>query len=167
MTAVVSIYAMKPCYNIGMDANRSSPRPPGVPSLADFTVVEHTADWALLVRGRDFRHLLLSAAWGMNSLLVADLSMVSPASERYLEVEAFDQESMLVEWLSELAYLAERDRFIACEFTMEGVSPERLQAQLRGDTVPSLQKHIKAVTYHNLEVVSTPDGLAATIVFDV
>ncbi|MDT8306592.1 MAG: archease [Anaerolineae bacterium] len=150
-----------------MDANVTPPRPPGVPALAEFTVVEHTADWALQVRGRDFRHLLLSAAWGMNSLLVADLSMIGPVDERYLEVEAFDRESMLVEWLSELAYLAERDRFIACEFTLESVSPEWLQARLRGDIVPALQKHIKAVTYHNLDVILTPDGLAATIVFDV
>jgi SHS2 domain-containing protein len=141
--------------------------PPGAPSLADFTVVEHTADWALQVRGGDFRHLLLSAAWGMNSLLVADLRSVHPVSERYLEVEAFDQESMLVEWLSELAYLAERDRFIACEHVMNTVSAERLQVRLKGDTVPTLQKHIKAVTYHNLEVVATADGLEATIVFDV
>lgn len=151
-----------------MDA-RTPPEshPPGVPPLADFTVVEHTADWALQVRGRDLQQLLLSAAWGMNSLLVADLRSVHPVSERYLEVEAFDQESMLVEWLSELAYLAERDRFIACEYVMDTVSAERLQVRLRGDTVPALQQQIKAVTYHNLEVVTTPDGLEATIVFDV
>ena len=135
--------------------------------MADFTVVEHTADWALPGRGEDLHHLLLSAAWGMNSLLVADLRTVRPASDRYLEVAAFDRESMLVEWLSELAYLAERDRFIACQFAIEIASPEWLQARLKGDTVPTLQKHIKAVTDHNLEVAVTPDGLQATIVFDV
>lgn len=152
-----------------MDASTPFPDAPspGVPSFVDFTVVEHTADWALQVRGRSLHDLLLSAAWGMNSLLVADLTKVHPASERSLEVGTFDRESMLVEWLSELAFLAERDRYIACEFTLEIVSPELLRAKLRGDTVPKLQKHIKAVTYHNLEVVATPDGLEATIVFDV
>jgi SHS2 domain-containing protein len=152
-----------------MDARRKSPspQPAGVPPLADFTVVEHTADWALRVRGADLRHLLLSAAWGMNSLLVADLTAILPVAERHLEVEAFDVESMLVEWLSELAYLAERDAFIACEFDLETVSPEHLVARLRGATAPTLQKHIKAVTYHNLEVVATETGLEATVVFDV
>jgi SHS2 domain-containing protein len=152
-----------------MDDNRpsSSPLPAGVPSLADFSVVEHTADWALQVRGRDLPHLLLSAAWGMNSLLVDDLATIEPVLERNLDVEAFDVESLLVEWLSELAYLAERERFIACEFDLESASEERLQARLRGDIVPALQKHIKAVTYHNLEVVATPEGLEATVVFDV
>lgn len=151
-----------------MDASTppNAPRPAGVPPLADFTVVEHTADWALQVRGHDFAGLLLSAAWGMNSLLVADLTTVRPAQERSLDVTAFDRESMLVEWLGELAYLAERDGFVACAFELDSVSPERLQARLRGDTV-ELQKHIKAVTYHNLEVRQTAAGLEATIVFDV
>ena len=152
-----------------MDASTPSPapRPAGVPQTADFTVVEHTADWALQVRGRDFAALLLSAAWGMNSLLVADLTTVRPVQERSLDVTAFDRESMLVEWLSELAYLAERDGFVAREFELDSVSPERLQARLRGNTVPELQKHIKAVTYHKLEVRETAAGLEATIVFDV
>lgn len=152
-----------------MDASTPLPssRPAGVPPLADFAVVEHTADWALRVRGRDLGHLLLSAAWGLNSLLVADLAAVKPAMERRLQVEAFDAESLLVEWLSELAYLAERAGFIACEFDLETVSPERLAARLRGDTVPALQKHVKAVTYHNLQVRETEAGLEATVVFDV
>jgi len=30
-----------------------------------------------------------------------------------------------------------------------------------------LENHIKAVTYHNLEIVKTKAGLAATVVFDV
>jgi SHS2 domain-containing protein len=152
-----------------MDASRPSPssQQPGVPPLADFTVVEHTADWALRVRGNDLRHLLLSAAWGMNSLLVADLTAIRPVAERHLDVEAFDVESLLVEWLSELAYLAERDGFIACEFDLQTVAPEGLVARLRGGTAPMLQKHIKAVTYHNLAVVATETGLEATVVFDV
>ena len=132
-----------------------------------FSVVEHTADWALCVRGRDLRALLLNAAQGMNSLLVADLEAVAPVEERRVAVEAFDRESMLVEWLSELAYLAEREGFVAREFELETVSPEVLVGVVRGGRAQELQKHIKAVTYHNLEVVETEEGLEVTVVFDV
>jgi SHS2 domain-containing protein len=38
---------------------------------------------------------------------------------------------------------------------------------VRGGHVPDLQKHIKAVTYHNLEIVETDQGVEATVVFDV
>ena len=129
--------------------------------------MEHTADWAIRVRGRGLRHLLLSAAWGMNSLLVADLNAVPLSEERHLVLQAFDRESMLVEWLSELAYLVESESLIFREFDLETVTESELQATVRGGPAPELQKHIKAVTYHDLEVVETAAGLEATVVFDV
>lgn len=132
-----------------------------------FTIVEHTADWAVRVRGRDLPALLLNAARAMNSLLVANVAEVPVQEEQRLTVDAFDRESMLVEWLSELAFLAERDGFIGREFALEKVSPELVVATVRGGRAPELQKHIKAVTYHNLEVVESADGLEATVVFDV
>lgn len=132
-----------------------------------FAVVEHTADWALFVRGRDLAGLLRTAARGMNSLLVADVERVPLTEERRLALDAFDRESMLVEWLSELAYLAEREGLIFREFELETVSPEQVVALVRGGPAPELQKHIKAVTYHNLEVVETAEGLEVTVVFDV
>lgn len=141
--------------------------PKGIPATADFRVVEHTADWAIRVRGEDFAELLLSAAWGMNSLLVADLEAVPLRVKRHLELTAFDRESMLVEWLSELAYLAERDGHVFREFMLHEVSAEKLRATVRGGKAPELLKHIKAVTFHNLQVRDTPNGLEATVVFDV
>ncbi|HEX6384454.1 MAG TPA: archease, partial [Anaerolineae bacterium] len=40
-------------------------------------------------------------------------------------------------------------------------------ATARGGRAPELQKHIKAVTYHNLQIIQTEAGLEATVVFDV
>lgn len=136
------------------------------PHGALFTVVEHTADWALRVRGRDFAHLLLSAAWGMNSLLVAEVEAIPREVTRRFALEAFDRESMLVEWLGELAYLAEQEGLVFGEFELEAATPTAVRAEVRGGRLP-LQKHIKAVTYHNLDVVETDEGLEATVVFDV
>ena len=136
-------------------------------SEQEFAVVEHTADWALWVQGADLAELLVNAARGMNSLLVADVKAVAPVERRLLRLEAFDQESMLVEWLSELAYLAERERFIGREFDVQQASAERLEVVVRGGRARSLQKHIKAVTYHNLAVLDTGTGLETTVVFDV
>lgn len=132
-----------------------------------FEVVEHTADWAIRVRAPDFAQLLHNAAVGMASLLVDELQAVPRQEARTVQVEAFDRESMLVEWLGELAYLAERDGLVFPEIELEEAGPELVRAHLRGGRPAELLKHIKAVTYHNLEVVETPDGLEATIVFDV
>ena len=132
-----------------------------------FAVVEHTADWALRVVGSDFPALLRNAARGMNSLLVEDVGAVGREVAVQLALEAFDRESMLVEWLSELAYLAEMEGLIFGEFELQEAGPTVLRAVVRGGRAQALQKHIKAVTYHDLEVVETAAGLEATIVFDV
>jgi SHS2 domain-containing protein len=47
------------------------------------------------------------------------------------------------------------------------VSPTHLRARIYGSRVTQLEKHIKAVTFHNLEIVQTEKGLTATVVFDV
>ena len=134
---------------------------------ADFEEIEHTADWALRIRGRNLSELLINAARGMSSLLVSELADISVTQEERVEVEAYDAESLLVNWLSELAYWAEAEGIVFCEFNLQQVTPTHLQAVVRGGHVADLQKHIKAVTYHDLEIVETDDGLEVTVVFDV
>jgi SHS2 domain-containing protein len=133
----------------------------------DFEEIEHTADWALRVRGADLRELLSHAARGMSSLLVPDLAVLPIDVVRQVELDALDAESLLVEWLGELAYWAESELLVFREYDLAEVSPTHLRARLRGGRVPGLQKHIKAVTYHNLKIVATEGGLETTIVFDV
>ncbi len=132
-----------------------------------FEEVEHTADWALRIRGQDLGTLLVNAARGMTSLLVARPADVPLSEERHLEVDGIDAESLLVNWLSELAYWAEADSFAGREFELTELSPTHLAAVVRGGRVDQLQKHIKAVTYHNLVIVQTGGGLEVTVVFDV
>ncbi len=132
-----------------------------------FEEVEHTADWALRVRGRDLGELLVNAARGMIRLLVSDLDAVPTDVERRFELDALDAESLLVEWLSELAYWAEAETLVFREFEILRVAPDHLEAAVWGGYASNLQKHIKAVTYHNLEIIQREDGLEATVVFDV
>ncbi len=132
-----------------------------------FEEIEHTADRALRIFGTNLRELLLNAARGMNSLMVTELTPCSVQHEKSVELDAMDAESLLVEWLSELAYRAETEMLIFHEFDMESVSPTHLKATLTGTRITQLEKHIKAVTYHNLKIIETDKGLAATVVFDV
>jgi SHS2 domain-containing protein len=137
------------------------------PGNADFEEMDHTADWALRIRGHDLNHLLLNAALGMSSLLVSDLTRIPLTHQEQIELDAYDAESLLVNWLSELAYWAEADGIVFAKFELQNVTPTGLRAVVNGGHVPNLKKHIKAVTYHNLEIIETDDGLEATVVFDV
>ena len=132
-----------------------------------FEEIEHTADRALRIFGSDLQELFNSAAQGMIALMVADVSKVPLEVEKSIELAAIDAESLLVEWLSELAYWAETEMLVFNTFRIQNVTATHLQASILGGKVPELKKQIKAVTYHNLKIIKTSRGLEATIVFDV
>lgn len=130
-----------------------------------FEEVEHTADWALRVWAVDLAGLLEQAARGMYSL-----SGVQPSHggrvERELHVAASDNESLLVNFLTELLHILDDEGLAFDEYALN-VSAFSLRAQMKGTPVEERKKEIKAVTFHNLSVRKTGNGLEAEIVFDV
>ena len=137
------------------------------PANTGFEEIEHTADLALRIRGRNLNDLLFNAACGMSTLLVANLTGIPLTHYEKIEIDAYDAESLLVNWLSELAYWAETEGIVFAWFELQNVTRTGLHATVQGGRVPDLKKHIKAVTYHNLEIIETTNGLEATVVFDV
>ena len=128
-------------------------------------IVEHTADWALHVTGRDLPELFRRAAEGMARLL-AGAAPIATEVTRPLALDAYDAEGLLVDWLGELAYWAERDGLVFPVVELDELTPTTLRGAARGGPA-ALQKHIKAVTYHNLAIRPYEGGLEVTIVFDV
>jgi SHS2 domain-containing protein len=131
-----------------------------------FEEIEHTADLALRVYGRDMRELFANAAYGMFALM-AEPSLEGPAREREVSLEAMDYESLLVDWLNELIYLHEVERETYSQFDIEALSPTKLKANVAGGPTKSKTKAIKAATFHDLAIQETANGFVATIVFDV
>jgi SHS2 domain-containing protein len=135
--------------------------------MMGFEEIEHTADKALRIFGTNLTELFLSAAAGLTHLMAADVFDISTEIEKSIELEAIDAESLLVEWLSELAYWAESEMLIFKKFRIRQATATHLKAKIFGGKTSMLEKHIKAVTYHNLKIIKTSEGLEATIVFDV
>ena len=132
-----------------------------------FEEIEHTADRALRIFGCNLQELLLHAAGGLNRLMGAVDDIDPVPKKKSVEIEAVDAEGLLVEWLSELAYWAETEMLVFSKFDLQNVSPTHVKALIYGRQVTQMEKHIKAVTYHNLEIIKTETGLEATVVFDV
>jgi SHS2 domain-containing protein len=126
----------------------------------------HTADWELEVWAPDLATLLEQAARGMYSISGVRLEP-EIHQRRSLELKAEDAEGLLVRFLSELLWLEEQDRIAFDHFDIQLDSTFHMQADLIGADIARLDKEIKAVTYHNLNVERTPRGLQVNIVFDV
>ena len=131
-----------------------------------FEELEHTADQALRIRGTDFKELLHHAALGMLQLTGA-IPSSGPSRDRKIEVQAPDREGLLVTWLEELLFSVETRGVTYTNFELHITGDTHLVAKVHETPVAAIARHIKAVTYHDLEIKKTEDGFETTIVFDV
>jgi len=127
--------------------------------------IPHTADWSIRVWADDLAGLLTESARGMYWLAGTEL-VDEPRAKKTFEVEEPDGESSLVAFLSELVYYAEQENLGFDDFDIQ-INNGRLKAELGGAPLKSMDKAIKAVTWHNLNITETARGLEVEIVFDV
>ena len=133
-----------------------------------FTELEHTADLCLHVRGHDLKQLFCHAAQGMFSLMLGEPAGTPGRLIRAIELDALDVEMLLVDWLSELLYLAEVERVCFDVFEIMTIKPTRLEATSWGRTPWQFARGIKAVTFFDLEIRRNSAGYYETeITFDV
>lgn len=131
-----------------------------------FEELEHTADWAIKVRGSDFPSLFVNAAIGMMDLAGVSLGE-GAGNARRIELEADDPETLLVDWLSELVVSLELEAEGYRDFEIEVSRDWRLTGTVTAVPIQSMEKPIKAVTYNELQIAEASDHLEATVVFDV
>jgi len=134
-------------------------------SISGFREIEHTADWELEVWAPSLVDLLLQAAFGMYQLVGAKISP-GPRHIHQLRLEFIEPETLLVDFLNELLYIAESEGIIFEHFDLS-IESDQLHAKLVGAPIISMGKEIKAATYHNLNIAETNHGVLANIVFDV
>ncbi len=139
-----------------------SRRQPKIP----FEELDHTADWKIRVWGEDYADLFRNAALAMYALM-GTARRTGPDVERRITVEGVDYPSLLVAWLNELLFYTEVYGEIFTEVDIHTLRPDYLEATVRGFVGESEFSKIKAVTYHDLEIRETSEGVEATLVFDV
>ena len=142
---------------------------------ARWRTIEHTADLGLEVEAPSLAELFTAGAHGMTGVL---LGREGGAAEdgagatvwRKLELEAPDVEALLVDWLRELLYIQITEGLLFAAAEIETLDASRLVARAgfgpvaEGDPV---ERELKGITYHDLEVSRRNDGWFARIVFDL
>jgi riboflavin kinase/FMN adenylyltransferase len=130
--------------------------------------VEHTADRALSVWGQTLPALFMGAAQGMYSLMSdLDREGLVATEWRTISLEGLDRESLLVDWLNELLYLAESEDLLLLKFEIDSLTETALEGRVGGVPADETVVDIKAATYHQLEVKEKEGGWSTLITFDV
>ena len=137
-----------------------------MPELPPWEEIEHTADWALHVRGQNLAALFENAARGMLSLIGGEIEAGEPY-RRAIMLQAPDRIVLLVDWLNELLYFMESDGILFDEIDVRLPTDTTLEAEVRGGRGRDLRRHVKAASYHNLAIQDVPAGYETVIVFDV
>ena len=130
-----------------------------------FEEISHTADWSARIWAQDLPSLFAEAARAMNSLS-GTVTGNGERLKRAFQTEGPDAESLLVAFLSELVYCEEQENLAFDVFEVK-VASQWLKVEMEGAEIISVDKAIKAVTYHNLKIERTGQGFETTIVFDV
>lgn len=131
--------------------------------------IDHTGDLAIVVRAKTPELLFEEAARAMFELM-ADLSDAKPSEEEEIGLVGDGLDSLLRDWLAELLYKFSAESRIYADFSVS-LEPGRLRARARGERYDAarhpLRTELKAVTYHQLQVVQENDGWKAQVIFDV
>ncbi len=135
-----------------------------------FEVFDHTADIGLRVRAPDFAAVLAEAARGMFTLIAADLGPYRVTVEDDVVIAGRDRSFLLLDWLDDLLFRFETRRIVFVKFDVH-VTDAGITARIGGEPVDPtrhrLGREVKAVTYHELDVRDTVDGVEATVIFDI
>ena len=134
-----------------------------------FEFIDHTADIGIMAYGSSLEQVFVNAACGMFSL-IANPDKVTAHISRKISLTAHDREELLVVWLNHLLYLFDADNLIFNRFDSFQINDHELIAIACGEKVDPLKHHlkthIKAATYHQLEIVED-DGFRAQVIFDI
>jgi SHS2 domain-containing protein len=138
--------------------------------MKTYCTFDHTADLGLAIRGASEEDLFANAAFAVFDI-ITDLGRVEPRETRLILVEGDSPEDLLINFLREILYLYNGERWLLKELRVTRIGERALEAEARGEPFDG-QKHeickeIKAVTYHQAEVRKTPEGWTARVIFDV
>jgi len=136
---------------------------------ARYRTIEHTADRAVLVFGRDERRLLRNAAWAVIDQ-ICDARKVRRRVKRDVDVTAEDPTVRLVTLMNSLLYYVDAEQLVLPHLVLRRVDATGVQGVVWGEPLGDRHGYkgaLKAATYHDLRIERTPRGLRARVVLDV
>jgi len=135
-----------------------------------FTLVKHTADVKIKVRGENLEEIIVDAVRGMNEILEPEFlahTVNVNAKREEIEVDSVDGSALVVDVMSEVLALSQINKMAYDVEAMEVIAKKKAKLKLRGEPIEKFGDDIKAVTYHGAELKEVDGGLEITILFDI
>ena len=134
---------------------------------ASHEFLEHTSETVVRVRAPSFAALLAQAGRALAELELRGRSPLAPGPWREVTLRSRDGAALLVDWLNELLFIAERERWVPTEFVVEEADAGHVRAMVRGVRVAEPPTFVKAATMGGLRLDQAGGTLVAEVTLDV
>jgi protein archease len=135
-----------------------------------FRILEHTADIGFEAFGSTLPEVFENAARAM-AHLIADPATVRRVEEVRIEVQGTDPPDLLVNWLSEILYQHDAERYLFRDFRVENLGDHAASGTAWGEIINPARHRtnlmVKAITYHQLSLQQTASGWRAQVYVDI
>ena len=145
--------------------------------MKPYEILEHTADVGLKVGGATLEELFENASKGMFAIITGRKrkGRKGKFSQEWTKIKIKNQaggfEELLVDWLSELLYLFNKEGILFSDFKINELNKTEIFGEAFGKKINlsqnTLQTEIKACTFHGLKIEENKKRFYCNIIFDV
>ncbi|HBS48362.1 TPA: hypothetical protein DEO28_00425 [Candidatus Dependentiae bacterium] len=139
--------------------------------MKSYYLKEHTADVRLVLQADTLQELFLVAIEGMNNFIKKDFQILKEKDfsiKQNIEISSIDSTSLLIDFLNEILTLMQINTAIFSKIDFLFLAETRLEATIYGFKTNFFDQDIKAVTYHEAQIIKDKNGLLnVTIIFDI
>ena len=139
-----------------------------------FEFLEHVADAYVAAYGQDLAEAFENAAVAMFETMT-DVESDRPRAEETVEVKGHDKHALLYNWLEELLIGFDVRNMLYSRFDIHELEGDEdgfgLSARVYGESFRK-RRHVqkvgvKAVTYHEMEILEEPEGVTVRFILDI
>ena len=139
-----------------------------------FEFLEHTADAYIAAYGKTLEEAFENAALATFETMT-QTNKITPKHEETVEVEGFDKKALLYNWLETLLVKFDTTETLYSKFTIDKIQKTdegyKLKATIQGEKFNS-KKHlqkvgVKAITYHQMQIIQTPKRTTVKFILDI
>ena len=135
-----------------------------------YKLIDHTADFGMQVFGSDSQELFTNAALALFDM-ITELDVLTGRNSCKMTVSGVDWADLMINWLREILYLWNGKERLVKSVKILSLSEKKISAIIYFDAYKPdryiIKTEIKAVTYHQIQVKSSPSGWKAQIIFDI
>jgi len=133
-----------------------------------FAFISHTADIGIRVSGKNIAQVFVNAAKGLAAYLKTGTDKKKIKVKVKIREKSY--ENLLVRWLNEILYLIYSKKVIFNSFKIMEITENTLLAEVSGNKIMkghSLEREIKAVTYHDVKLRRAKNRYNTKLIFDI